>query len=69
MQDERITQQFSISEQRMLIRKFDEQFGIRAALNKDKQYARIRLAVPSIGRLYAIVKPYLLPMFGYKFPS
>ena len=42
--------------------------GDSARLNKDKQYARIRISVESVSRLYQIVKPSLLSMFDYKFP-
>jgi hypothetical protein len=62
------TQQFRYQEQQLLIRKLAEAFGIRAYINRDKQYYRIRISVGSVGRLYKIVKPHILPMFRYKFP-
>jgi len=62
------TQQFTLEEQKLLLAKLVETFGIRGTLNKDKQYARIRISVESVLRLHTIVRPYLLPMFQYKFP-
>ena len=62
------TQQFQIGEQRFLIDKLQAKFGIRATLNRDKHYSRIRIAVDSIQKLYDIVKSDLLPSFRYKFP-
>ena len=62
------TQQFLKEEQELLIRKLDEQFNIQSALNRDKQYTRIRIKVESVKRLHAIVNPHLLASFDYKFP-
>lgn len=62
------TQQFPMKEQRLLIGKLEGRFGILASVNRDKHYSRIRISVKSVSRLYEIVKPYILPMFDYKFP-
>jgi hypothetical protein len=42
--------------------------GIRATLNRDKVYHRIRIAVESMGRFRAAVMPHLLPEMAYKLP-
>ena len=39
------TQQFTLASQRLLLRMLREQWGIDGALNRDKQYYRIRLTV------------------------
>jgi hypothetical protein len=62
------TQQFSLDEQQMLIKNLAGEFTIRATMNRDKQYTRLRISVESVSRLYEIVKPHLLSMFRYKFP-
>ena len=62
------TQQFKLEEQNLLLEKLNETFSIRGTLNKDKHYARIRISVESVLQLHMIVKPYILPMFDYKFP-
>jgi hypothetical protein len=62
------TQKFNVPEQKMLAGLLDNQFSIRATLNKDKKYYRLRIAVSSIGEFLEIIKPYLLPMFCYKTP-
>ena len=62
------TQKFNKSEQRKLAELLNEQFGIKATLNKDKIYYRLRIAVNSVGKFVEIIRPYLLPMFCYKTP-
>ena len=62
------TQKFTITEQNKLSLLLRQQFGIKASLNKDKQYYRLRIAVSSVGRFLEIIRPYLLPMFCYKTP-
>jgi hypothetical protein len=62
------TQKFNVTEQNKLATLFREQFGIKATLNKDKQYYRLRIAVSSVSKFLKIIKPYLLPMFCYKTP-
>ena len=63
------TQQFSITEQKQLRKMLKEQHDINATLNRDKSYYRLRIAVNSVGRLKKLIKPYLLPIFWYKFPK
>ncbi len=63
------TQKFDPISQQRLIDLLREQHSIRASLNKDKQYHRLRIAVDSMKRLKELVQPYLLPMFGYKLPA
>ena len=62
------TQKFSVVEQNTLALLLKQQFNIRATLNKDKQYYRLRIAVSSVGEFIELIKPYLLPMFCYKTP-
>ena len=62
------TQKFNVTEQLKLTKMLAEQFNIRATLNKDKKYYRLRIAVSSVKKLLEIIKPYLLPMFCYKTP-
>jgi len=62
------TQKFNITEQQRLILMLRQQFEIKASLNKDKKYYRLRIAVSSVSRFMEIIKPYLLPMFCYKTP-
>jgi len=45
-----------------------EQFAITAALNRDKQYHRIRISVSSVAKLKRLISPYLLPEMTYKLP-
>ena len=63
------TQKFDRTSQDRLIEMLQQQHSIDARPNRDKQYWRLRITVGSIGRLAALVRPYLLPMFGYKLPS
>lgn len=59
------TQQFSITEQNILIFKLRE-LGIQARLNKDKKYYRIRIMKGSIESFMNIIKPYIIPSMQYK---
>jgi recombination protein RecA len=63
------TQQFDIDCQVLLLSLLWEQWGIEAALNRDKQYMRIRVTTGSVGRLARAIEPYLLPEFSYKLPQ
>jgi hypothetical protein len=47
----------------------EAQWGITGSLNRDKQYFRIRLSVKSAARFVDVVRPLLLPQFGYKVPA
>ncbi|PIP20868.1 MAG: hypothetical protein COX40_02480 [Candidatus Omnitrophica bacterium CG23_combo_of_CG06-09_8_20_14_all_40_11] len=62
------TQKFNVTEQQKLISLLNKQFDIKASLNKDKTYYRLRIAVSSVAQFLSIIKPYLLPMFCYKTP-
>lgn len=62
------TQAFDIDSQMKLIHFLSDQWGIKATLNRDKQYFRIRIAVMSVSNFKEIVSPYMLSQFGYKFP-
>ena len=62
------TQKFNVTEQNRLAALLKQQFDIKASLNKDKKYYRLRIAVSSVGKFLEIIKPYLLPMFCYKTP-
>jgi len=63
------TQKFDFKSQVQLIRFLKEQFKIKASLNKDKIYYRLRIAVESMQRFKSIIRPYVLPQFRYKLPS
>jgi len=58
------TQQFSVDDQKFLI-KLLEELGLIAALNKDKSYYRIRLSTKCINRFIDLVKPYMLKSMEY----
>ena len=60
------TQQFTILEQQFLQKILLETFGLTSALNRDKQYFRIRISTESSRRMQEIVEPHILPCFKYK---
>lgn len=60
------TQQFSIEEQRQLLGLLQNQFKLIGALNKDKQYFRIRITTASTVQFKQIVRPYVIECFNYK---
>ena len=62
------TQQYSMESQTNLMKILEAQHGIKASINKDKKYYRLRIAVGSVGKFRSIVKRYLLPEFNYKLP-
>jgi len=59
------TQQFSMNDQKRLLYLLRE-MGIKARLNKDKKYHRIRLLKESIGDFMKIISPYISPSMEYK---
>jgi recombination protein RecA len=63
------TQQFDKSSQALLLDNLNAQLGVKASLNRDKSYFRIRVAVKSMERFRDLVKPYLLDEFAYKLPD
>lgn len=63
------TQQFDEMSQHTMLRLLGEQWGIRASLNRDKSYYRIRISVDGTQRLRRIIEPYLLDELRYKLPQ
>ncbi len=59
------TQQFSISEQNILLNKL-RTMHINARLNKDKHYYRIRILKESIETFMSIIAPWIIPSMRYK---
>lgn len=60
------TQQFSLEDQEFLRTLLLQTFGIQSALNRDKEYFRIRITTASTGILAEIIRPHILPCFRYK---
>jgi hypothetical protein len=58
-------QQFEFKDQRRLLHAL-RMIGIKARLNKDKKYYRIRIYKESIPKLIEIIRPYILPSLSYK---
>jgi len=63
------TQQFDLESQARLVRMLHTQWGIRATLNRDKCYHRIRISVEGTRRLSLVIEPYLLRELRYKLPQ
>lgn len=59
------TQQFSQNDQKILLYNL-RQFNIKARLNKDKKYYRIRILKESIADFMKIIKPHIIPSMQYK---
>ena len=59
------TQQFDFRSQRRLLHAL-RLIGIKARMNKDKKYYRIRILRESIGRFVEIIKPCIIPSMRYK---
>lgn len=59
------SQQFSLADQNRLLHKL-RQFGLKARLNKDKKYYRIRILKESILKLNQIIDPYIIKSMRYK---
>jgi hypothetical protein len=51
------TQQFGLEDQALLLWLLQEQWGIRASLNRDKSYHRIRISVEGTKRLRELIEP------------
>ena len=60
------TQQFSLSEQVFLMELLLSTFGIKSALNRDKQYTRIRITTDSSVHMRKLIEPYVIPSLKYK---
>lgn len=63
------TQQFSLGDQERLMSMLDVQWSIRATLNRDKSYYRLRMAVESVALFRSITESFVLPELRYKFPA
>jgi LAGLIDADG DNA endonuclease family protein len=63
------TQQYDDTSQRTLLRLLRDQWGIEAALNRDKSYYRVRLSVEGTRKLAGLIEPHLLPELRYKLPQ
>ena len=59
------TQQFSLNDQKSILAKLRE-MGIRAKLNKDKKYYRVRLLKESIPLMNKIIFPFIVSSMKYK---
>ena len=59
------TQQFSFNDQKIILAKLRD-LGIKARLNKDKSYHRIRFLKESVAKLNGIIYPYIIPAMRYK---
>ncbi len=58
-------QQFDLQSQKRLLN-YLRIIGIRARLNKDKKYHRIRIYKESIPRFFGIINPFIVPSMEYK---
>lgn len=59
------TQQFAQNEQKILLYCL-RQFNIRARLNKDKKYYRIRILKESVADFMRLIRPWIAPSMQYK---
>jgi len=59
------TQQFAIKDQETCLGLLDH-LGIRATVNKDKEYKRIRVKTSSVPKLFSIISPHIIPSMAYK---
>ncbi len=59
------TQQFDAGSQCTLLEALSE-LGLRATLNKDKEYKRIRFLKESVPKLFGLIKPFIIPSMQYK---
>ncbi|MBI2638141.1 hypothetical protein HYW83_00970 [Candidatus Peregrinibacteria bacterium] len=60
------TQQFDLNDQRKLIHWFALQWNIKATLNKDKYYFRIRINTEGSKKLKEVMRPFIHTSFLYK---
>jgi len=60
------SQQFDSSSQQKLMRLLKYQYGISSALNRDKQYYRIRIKQDSAEKFRKIIGDYIIPSMRYK---
>ncbi len=59
------TQQFAMNDQKTILAKL-RGLGIKARLNKDKQYYRVRILKESIQKFNQLIHPYIIPSLRYK---
>lgn len=59
------TQQFSLNDQKRLLYNL-RNLGVRARLNKDKKYYRIRILKESIAHFNKLISPYIVESMRYK---
>ena len=59
------SQQFSLACQNRLLQKL-RQFGLKARLNRDKKYYRIRILAESVSELNRIIDSYIISSMRYK---
>ena len=59
------TQQFSLADQKRLLFLL-RQINLKARLNRDKKYWRIRFLKESVGDLNKMIKPHVIPSMAYK---
>lgn len=59
------TQQFSIADQEKILKMLGE-IGLKASLNRDKTYWRVRFKKSSIPLLIEKIQPYMVPSMYYK---
>ena len=62
------TQQFSLKDQEFLLHQL-RNLGLKARLNKDKHYYRIRFLKESISKLMILISPYVIDSMRYKLVS
>lgn len=60
------TQQFSLEEQKFLQYLLLGTFAIKSALNRDKQYFRLRITTESTKKLALVTREYIISCFQYK---
>jgi len=60
------TQQFTLSEQKILQDLLYKTFGLKSALNRDKNYFRIRVSTESTKSMKKLIEPHMIPSLKYK---
>ena len=60
------TQQFTLAEQKFLQKLLFETFGFKSALNRDKNYFRLRVSTESTMSMKKLIEPHVVPSLRYK---
>jgi len=60
------TQNFSLSENKILKEMFDKKFGFCSSINKDRNKWRLRFRKADFKKVRKLVKPYVIPSMRYK---